>query len=85
VGAAAFLIQSFFCQFCIDAIENGTPDFSGITTGVPPSLVQLNEPANGSVSFQSQGLWGAILEDETIIFSAENYVVNYLVAETASD
>jgi hypothetical protein len=53
VGAAAFLIQSFFCQFCIDAIENGTPDFSGITTGVPPSLVQLNEPANGSVSFQS--------------------------------
>ncbi|MET7670220.1 hypothetical protein [Micromonospora luteifusca] len=85
VGAAAFLLQSFFCQFCIDAIQHGTPDFSQLTTGVPASVVQLNVPSDGNVSFRSvQQLCGAIFEDAPVIFSAENLAANYLVAETAS-
>ncbi|MEU4473207.1 hypothetical protein [Micromonospora sp. NPDC023888] len=85
VGAAAFLIQSFFCQFCIDVIEHGTPDFSQLTTGVPASAVQLNVPSDGNVSFRSvQQLCGANFNDGPNIFSAENLAANYLVAETTS-
>ncbi|MGI5521499.1 hypothetical protein ACQEUX_11125 [Micromonospora sp. CA-259024] len=86
VGAAAFLIQSFFCQFCINAIGHKTPDFSQVTTGVPSNVVQLNVPSDGNVSFRSvQQLCGcAIVDEGPVIFSAENLVANYLVAETAS-
>jgi hypothetical protein len=82
VGAAAFLLQSFYAQF--DIRNDPTPDLSLLRMGVDGGSIVLNGAGQGTVnatsnqSFVGQvpGQYGPITVDPT------NMIVNYTVVET---